>query len=92
MTESQKLGIGTRSTKLVACHHLTIHHVHSNRGMRKISPVYDLMCILFSGIKRRKAEIWPKIKVRSPLYIILQLYAFITTYYREIFSVFLIIS
>jgi hypothetical protein len=91
-TESQKLGIGTRSTKPVACHHLTVRHVHSNRGLREINPVYDLMSILFFGIKRGKAEIWPKIKVRSPLYIILHLYAVITTYRRAIFSIFLIIS
>jgi len=37
MTESHKLGVATRSTKPVACHHLTIH-VHSNRGLREIGP------------------------------------------------------
>jgi hypothetical protein len=92
MTESQTLGVGTRNTKPVACHHFMIRHVHSNRGLREISPICDLMCLLFFGIKLGKAESWPKIKVRPPLHTILHLYAVITTYHKAICSIFLIIS
>jgi hypothetical protein len=79
MSASHKLGIGIRSTNAVACHHLTFRQVHSNRGLREVSPVHNVTCLLFFGIKSGKTESWPKIKVRSPHYTIIQLYAVITT-------------
>ena len=88
MTESQKLGVGTRSI-LPSSHHSSCPF---KRGLREISPIYDLMCLLFFGIKRGKSESWPKIKVGSPVYTILQINAVITTYHRAMCSIFLIIS